>query len=111
MPIEINSPQELVWNEGDLPDVHSVPYNCVMLAWIIHDFDLSDRDYIERFCKMNHIDEERIKKYNGKFKDIKVVSPWKNEFNPDLRWYDGQWSIGYVDEKVIFWAWISKGEK
>ena len=105
MPIELKSPTELVWNEGELPDVHSVPYNCVILAWFIYDFDLDDREYIERYCKMSFVTEERIREYNGKFNIIKRVYPCKDEWNP-LQWHGFE-----ADAKVVFWAWISKGEK
>lgn len=36
--ISIQHPREIQWIEGNLPDVHTVPYDCCVLAWFVNDF-------------------------------------------------------------------------
>lgn len=94
-------PNEIEWIDGDLPDVHTVPKNCLVLAWIVTDTTLGN--------PVGH-PQPPLTDYEGELRRISMCSPYENELNP-LRWVDGSYMpIGY-HEKVTHWAWIIKGEK
>lgn len=95
---KIQHPTELIWIEGELPDVHEVSRNCCALVWMVHDIPKEDFETIRRYNP--GVKPEEV---NGTFKCISTVSPWSNELNP-LRW-DGSPSFGNWD-KVKFYAWI-----
>lgn len=78
-------PNELEWQEGPLPDVHSVSKNCRILIWITD-----------------------VK--TGECCGLREVYPSENELNP-LRWYlDGLPFCGDLDHygvgkfKIGLWA-------
>jgi hypothetical protein len=97
----ISHPDELQWIEGDLPDVHTVSYDCRILIWKV-------------FRNANKVVESEHGSYKsvpapeleGQLKEISVAYPWKDDRNP-LRWHDGVLPIGF-EEQVKFYAWIKK---
>lgn len=78
----ITKPQDLEWQEGVLPPVESVNYNCRILVWILDDIPVY-----------------------GKLENICVVRPWENELNP-LRWV-GDYLMP-LSGVVTYWAWIKR---
>lgn len=96
-------PQEIEWNAGELPDVHSVPKGCSVLAWFVQDISQEEWNRIGHILKQHGIFLEN----NGNLRRIGMCVPWENDLNP-LRWVDsGGMPIGY-HEKVTYWAWINK---
>lgn len=101
----IQTPSDLEWIEGDLPDVHSVPYNCLLLVWFV--YDITQEEW-ERSIKMHPKLASLSPDHNGLLSRITMCLPYKNQLNP-LRWCDLSCSpIGY-QEKVKYYAWIKKG--
>jgi hypothetical protein len=97
----INHPSQIVWIEGELPDVHTVPYNSTVLVWLVyHEAEqiLSVEGGFSRPVPAPELD--------GKLKLITIAQPWKDDLNP-LRWYAGSTGIGF-QEKVKYYAWIHK---
>ena len=90
----MDHPRELEWNEGELPDVHTVPYDCCVLAWLIVDLP-SDFKWMH--------DEPQPE--NGSIHSIQAIRPWKDKLNA-LCWNNP--SLGWGG-KVAYWAWVSKG--
>ncbi len=90
----LKHPSEIEWIEGPLPDVHEVPYNCVLLVWFVY------------VSNLPWPWQDGPEPEEGTFTNIKMVRPWKNELNP-LRWCDPH-PIGCM-ERPKYWAWISKG--
>lgn len=95
----MNSPHELEWIKGELPDVHTVSKNCWALAWFVTHGD-----------KPKYWDSQtKWKDVIGKFRRVIEVHPYENELNP-LRWCDsGCFPVG-LEEKVVYYAWINKGD-
>lgn len=101
------APHDLVWLEGPLPDVHSIPRNCSALVWIAHEFD--EDGYNSLNC-YNHGNLPPRHVMNGTLSRITVAFPQGDELNP-LRWCDNScMPIGYC-ERVAWYAWINKGNK
>lgn len=98
----LTHPSQIEWIEGDLPDVHSVPKNCSVLAWSVYDIDSIHEGELELLQRHNPNND--LKKLHGTLCMIEVVFPWKNDLNP-LRW-DIRASYG----KVKYWAWLEKGD-
>jgi hypothetical protein len=96
----ITHPDQLYWNTGELPDVHSVPYDCRLMAWFVNDITQEEYERCEPNC--SHPDA------NGDLRRIVMVLPYQNELNA-LRWCDSSFHpIGY-HEKVAYFAWMRKG--
>lgn len=75
----ITHPDEVDWIEGDLPDVASVHYKCVVLCWMVTD--------------------------EGKLGNIMMAVPHKDKLNP-LKWCDTSgFPLGNFG-KVKYWAWV-----
>jgi len=93
------NPANLQWIEGNLPDVHSVPYDSRVLVWKVH---CNVTKYVDApdgstMCVP-------VPELEGKFKNIAIAYPWKDDLDP-LRWCDGGMPLGYED-KVKFYAWL-----
>lgn len=102
----IQSPAELRWHEGPLPNVHKVPYDCRILAWFVHDFREEERQIWERDLRGFIVDPTR---YQGKLARIEMVMPHQDDLNP-LRWCDSSGHPVGLVERVQYWAWIRQGE-
>lgn len=99
----MDHPNQLEWIEGELPDIHSVPYDCRVLAWFVH--DITQEEY-ER-CRTIH-GYYPSPEDNGKIRRIVMCLPYKNDLNP-LRWCDSSCHpVGY-HERVAHWTWLRKG--
>ena len=92
-------PSEIEWIEGDLPDVHTVPKDCCVLAFIVCNVTMEEYEQCKPHC--SHPND------NGRLLRIRMCHPWENDLNP-LRWCDSSMPIGY-HEKVAHWAWLNKG--
>lgn len=102
----INHPSDLIWNEGELPLVESVSYNCLILIWKVVCVRPEKHDEIKKYIWPEYDPD----KHDGIFSDIGTIRPWKDDMN-SLRWVDSYGhgiSNPYVTVK--YWAWINKGE-
>lgn len=98
-------PGQIVWNDGDLPDVHTVPKDCCILAWFVNDFPGGPDSQEWKDLKRHWPEAPPWEEVHGKLRRIECVHPWENDLNP-LRWCDSSCHpIGY-QEKVKYWAWI-----
>lgn len=103
----ISHPSQIRWYEGPLPDVHTVPYDCRILAWFVHDFREDERRVWGRDMQGRAVDPSR---FQDRLARIEMVLPHKDDLNP-LRWCDSRaHPVGLV-EKVQFWSWITRGEE
>ena len=97
---ELLSPAEIQWIEGELPDVHSVPYNCRALVWKVH----HNASRLGTEKDVGSYTSVPAPELEGKFKTITIAAPWQDKLN-QLRWCDSM-PIGF-EEKVKFYAWLS----
>lgn len=74
-------PKDLVWIEGELPEVKTVPYECCALIWVIH------------------------RKYKV-FIRLETVKPWEDRLN-STRW-DGDFTLNKQEYEVVRYAWLFK---
>ncbi len=86
----IQSPIDLKWREGSLPNVNSVPLNSIIIAMIFNSKDAFLNSGIE-----------------NEFNSIRILKPWKNDFAP-LNWYCDGLPVHWLGN-IKFWAWIDKG--
>lgn len=101
----IKHPNEIEWIDGDLPDVHTVPKGCCILAWFVNDVPLTQEEWERLHPSMKPISPD----HNGKLRRIEICFPHEDDLNP-LRWCDSsQHPIGY-HEKVAHWSWLNKKE-
>jgi len=104
----MNNPKEIEWFDGDLPDVHTVPYDCCILAWFVNDFPGGPESKEWKDIVKWHgsaADKYKWEDVHNHLRRIEMVHPWKDDLNP-LKWCDsGCHPIGW-QEKVIHWAWI-----
>jgi hypothetical protein len=77
----IKSPLELEWQEGEVPPVSEVPYDCRILFW---------GDY-------------------GGYENVGVIRPWGDNLNP-LRWHCDMPHWGFEQPKG-WWAWLKRGSE
>lgn len=96
----IKHPNDIQWIEGELPDVHTVPYTRRALAWLV--YDKADKPVRTEGAHYKYIPAPEL---DGQLKTIVMVSPWQDQLNP-LRWWCTDLPIGY-QEKVKFYAWIN----
>lgn len=86
----MNHPKEMQWYDGDLPDVHTVPYDCCILAWFVNDFPGGPEskewlDTLRWYGSKKYAWED----VHNHLRRIEMLHPWRDDLNP-LRW----------------WAWI-----
>jgi len=99
---EINTPHDIEWIEGDLPDINTVSKNCLILAFcVVH---ITVKDYEQQGSEPGtHPDE-----INGKFRCIEIVKPEKYLSPPwPRRWVDESDSP-FMWKRVTFYAWLRK---
>jgi len=76
----VNHPDEIRWQEKDLPDIHTISKNSRLLIWIV------DQD--------------------NNLVNISIAYAWENELN-SLRWSTSSgFPVGSSDTRVKYWAWI-----
>lgn len=93
----ISHPDELIWIEGDLPDIRTVDKNCAALVWLVQ--AIPEKDF--KIFKINNSGCDP-KKTNGTLMTLEVLRPWEDELN-SLRW-DGRSLGNWL--KVKYYAWI-----
>ena len=76
----LSNPNQLKWNTGQPPDVKTVPKDCSILIWIVHEGKIA----------------------------ILTVRPWQNIHNP-LIWADQDGYPLIFKERVAYWAWLDYG--
>jgi len=105
----MNHPKDLEWFEGDLPDVHTVPYDCCILAWFVNDFpggpDSKEWKDIVKWHQQCGQDKWKWEDVHNHLRRIEMVHPWKDDLNP-LRWCDSSCHPIGCQERVIHWAWL-----
>lgn len=92
----MENPNELIWNCGPLPDIHSVGPKTRILAWVIYDYPNSSN--------------EPYRDFHGKLKIIQIVWPWENDCN-SLQWVSNDYLPVGLNEKVTHWAWVIQDSK
>ena len=101
----IKCPIDLIWIDGDLPDVGLVSYDFWALAWFVYDENPSGTKRNED----NSYSPVKRPDLAGKFKKIAMVHPHGDNLNP-VRWCDSSGHpIGY-EEEVKHFAWIKLAE-
>lgn len=103
----VTNPSELEWVEGDLPPVHTVPRNACVLVWFVHNITQEEHQRITNMCLHHPNMIPPGPEYNGRLRRISMCFPKEDSLNP-LKWCDAHGMPIGSQEKVAFYAWVSK---